>query len=182
MLLGAKALSPDAAHGNTTAIEVAADPPDAWAALLSVTTADVRLTRLLLGIRTLSLASFGADAQPLMDLFTGGMFTLLERDDEVPGLTVGVIGQFWKIRNGEHRPIADLDDFVAFEDAGWVKVTMDFRIDPVAPGRSRILTETRAGATDPESAAKFKRYWFVVAGGSKAIRVDMLRAVKRRCA
>jgi hypothetical protein len=40
-------------------------------------------------------------------------------------------------------------------------------------------TETRALATDPESRARFRRYWTLVSPGIVLIRWEMLRLVKR---
>ena len=43
-----------------------------------------------------------------------------------------------------------------------------------------MITTTANTTTSADAAKKFGRYWRIVGPGSKVIRLDMLRALKRR--
>jgi RNA polymerase sigma-70 factor, ECF subfamily len=56
---------------------------------------------------------------------------------------------------------------------------IDFELESHEP-RTRLSTRTRNRATDEATARRFHRYWLLIGPGSKAIRLDILRAVRRR--
>jgi hypothetical protein len=70
------------------------------------------------------------------------------------------------------------DAFAAFNDPGYVKIAWSLRADPVGADRSIFRTETRAIATDPDSRAKFRRYWAFASPGIWLIRRASLRPLK----
>ena len=43
-----------------------------------------------------------------------------------------------------------------------------------------MITRTRNRATDEATGRRFRWYWLLIGAGSKAIRLDVLRAVRRR--
>ncbi len=67
----------------------------------------------------------------------------------------------------------------AWSDPGWIKVAMEFRLEPT-PAGTLFSTETRILPTDPRSRRSFAAYWFLVRASSAAIRREVLRVVARR--
>lgn len=76
---------------------------------------------------------------------------------------------------------------------GYAKAVINFLIEPEAAaaiadrdthGRSeiwcRLTTETRVFATDAATCRRFGAYWRLIAPGSALIRVEWLRAIRRR--
>jgi hypothetical protein len=52
-------------------------------------------------------------------------------------------------------------------------------VEPREAGHSLFRTETRVATTDPESRARFRRYWSVFSPGILVIRWEALRLVRR---
>jgi hypothetical protein len=100
---------------------------------------------------------------------------------ETPGelLTLGLIGQPWRLDGGEDVELDGPESFVGFVEPGFVKVAFDFRLEPVSVG-TLLTTVTANAVTDPATGRRFSRYWRLIGSGSKMIRVDMLRAIRRR--
>ncbi len=69
--------------------------------------------------------------------------------------------------------------FAAFNEPGWVKVGIDFRLIPERGG-TRLRTETRCKATDGRARIVFGMYWVLIRAGSGLIRRETLAAVCRR--
>jgi hypothetical protein len=143
------------------------------------------LTRVLFALRSLpALVSRGrglpADPRrPLGEqMLEFGFVPLL--DDE-RGLALGFVGQPWRLSGGSMPRLATADDWRRFAEPGYVKAAMSFTAVPERDG-TRLETETRILATDPASARKFRRYWFLIRPGSGLIRRDWLRAARRRAA
>ena len=57
---------------------------------------------------------------------------------------------------------------------------MNFHVEPVGPGASRLVTQTRVAATDSLATRRFAAYWRVIYPGSALIRLMWLRAIKSR--
>jgi hypothetical protein len=70
------------------------------------------------------------------------------------------------------------EEFVAFDEPGYVKIVWTLRADPSGTAGCIFRTETRAIATDAEARRRFRRYWSLVSPGIILIRVAMLPAVK----
>ncbi|MEA2177891.1 MAG: hypothetical protein QOG77_1188 [Solirubrobacteraceae bacterium] len=152
-----------------------ADPDATWAALRGLTSGDLALTRVLLGLRTGRVPSGADRTRPLLDRFLRSGFAVLR--EEPPGLLVlGTTGQPWRLRGAQLRAPADLAGFAAFDEPGAVRIAMSFELS----GRTRLATETRVSPTDAQAARTFRRYWALVRPGSDLIRLDVLRAVRRR--
>jgi hypothetical protein len=165
---------------------IAASADQVWATLYQVTTGELRLFRLLMGVRVLPgrlrgspRARFDAE-EPLLGWAVGFGFTILGQDDRRE-LVVGAIGQPWRLTGGRGMAVAGGDDFAAFDQAGYAKLATSFRLAPVASGRAiRLSTETRVACTDAASARRFARYWWLIRPASGAIRRSWLAAIKRR--
>jgi hypothetical protein len=166
---------------------IAAPPDQVWAALSQVTTGELRLFRLLMGVRVLPgwlvrspRARFDAD-EPLLGWAVRFGFTILGEDPRRE-LVFGAIGQPWRLAGGRGMvAVVDGSDFAAFDRAGYAKMAANFRLEPVAGGSAiRLTTETRVACTDPTSARRFARYWRLIRPASGAIRRSWLTAIKRR--
>jgi hypothetical protein len=157
---------------------VAAGGDDVFAALRTVTAAELRVTGPLMAVRGLVGPRHAADRErALLDAMGGRDFAVLaERAGEE--LVLGLISKPWR-PVPVTRPIADAADFEAFAEPGWVRVAMDVRVEPEGDG-SRLVTETRVHATDEGARRRFGCYWRLIRLGSGIIRRDMLAAIARR--
>jgi hypothetical protein len=108
---------------------------------------------------------------PVVD-HLGSLGVVLE---ERPGLLVaGVAGRFWKLSGGLER-LAGPEAFRAYNAGGSAKAVVDF-----VWADGRLATTTRVHVPDPAARRAFRRYWLVVRPFSGAIRLMLLRAVRRR--
>ena len=100
---------------------------------------------------------------------------------EVPGeeLVFGLAGRFWRFDGGLER-LAGPEEFRAFVKEGCVKAAWNLRVVDAAPGKSRVTTETRVLCFGPSARRKFRLYWGAIGPFSGAIRVGLLRGVRRR--
>jgi hypothetical protein len=89
---------------------------------------------------------------------------------EVPGreIVVGAVTQPW-LADVTFRGLPS-EDFVAFNEPGYVKIAWTLRADPVGAAGSVFRTETRAVATDPLARARFRWYWARFSPGVVLIR------------
>jgi len=158
-------------------IEVAASPERAYEALRQLRSSDLRLTGLLMGLR--SLGRRRPQSRPLVDVVQQGGFALL--CDEPPReVVMGIRGRFWQLRPVTDTPATDLAGFAALEAPGAAKAAWNFRLEPLANGRTRVTTETRIATPDAGVRKSFGRYWRVIRPFSGLIRIEMLRALKRQ--
>ena len=81
----------------------------------------------------------------------------------------GVTGQPWT-----------LETFLRLTDAGFAKVAMNFRLEPLPNGTTRLHTETRVFATDSSTRRVFTAYWRTILPGSAIIRRQWLKGIKAR--
>jgi hypothetical protein len=112
--------------------------------------------------------------RPILEVATASSFLQLaeEADREI------VVGTL-VIRSRALRP-GTPGEFQAVAEPGNVKAVMNFLVEPEAGGWSRLSTETRVFATDPASRRRFAVYWRLILPGSSLIRVEWLRAIRRR--
>jgi hypothetical protein len=92
-------------------------------------------------------------------------------------LVVGAVGKFWLPDSGI-REITPRE-FVGFEEPGYAKATMNFAVHPGDDGATLLTTETRVKPTDDSARRKFLWYWRLIGPFSGAIRIMMLRMIKR---
>lgn len=93
-------------------------------------------------------------------------------------IVLGVTGRFWRLRGGLRR--LGPDEFATFSEPGYARAAWNFRVEPVAGGRSTVSTETRVATTDPASGRAFRRYWVLVAPLSALIRRRALALIRER--
>jgi hypothetical protein len=173
-----------ATERHATTIVASAD--QVWAALAQVTVGELGLFRLLMSLRVLPgrllrrpRARFDAD-EPLLGWAVRFGFTILDEDARRE-LVVGGIGQPWRLARGRGIAVGGGEDFAAFDQAGYAKMAVNFRLVPLAGGRAiQLSTETRVVCTDAASARRFARYWWLIRPASGAIRRSWLAAIKRR--
>lgn len=97
---------------------------------------------------------------------------------EEPGrsITVGAIGKVWM----PEIPFVDVapDGFAAFSEPGYAKVAWEVRCEPRGAG-TRLVIEVRVGATDEESWARTKRYFWLIGPFSRWIRRHSLALLEK---
>jgi len=72
------------------------------------------------------------------------------------------------------------EQFRDFQQPDRVKIAWTLEVEPLGPGSARLVTETRAQATDAGARRRFRRYWRWARFGIVAIRWFMLPAIRRR--
>lgn len=172
--------SPDFSERHERLIEASTE--DTWEAMLELRAGDATLTRLLMGIRSIPALLSGRKLLPDRTgsgtFLENGPFPVLSLTPQVAAVAGGVL-QPWKLRGGDPAPELDAGALVGFDEPGWVKCGMDFRLEE-AEGGTRLVTETRVTATDGETRRRFGRYWLVVRPGSGLIRGEFLRIIARK--
>jgi hypothetical protein len=165
---------------------IAASANQVWAALTQVTVGELRLFRLLMGLRVLPGRLLGRPRarfdveESLLGWAVRFGFTILGKEVRRE-LVVGAVGQPWRLVGGRGMAVAGGDDFAAFDQAGYAKMAANFQLVPDAGGRAvQLTTETRVACTDAASARRFARYWWLIRPASGAIRRSWLAAIKRR--
>jgi hypothetical protein len=110
-------------------------------------------------------------------MVAGGLSRLVDR----PGaeLAFGLIGQPWRPSGGTTVQAGPVDEFAGFDRAGFVKVVERFRFAPISDTDTVVIDELAARCTDAVSARQFRRYWRVVALGSRLVRRQLLDATAR---
>ena len=173
-------------HRERHAMQIAAAPEVVWSALHAVSVGDLRLTRLLMGIRALPGRLPGARRPPgglpaergfIEAFMEDGLHEL--RVDPPWTLVAGNAGQPWRLGAEESAGAVDLDGFRAFARPGFVLTATSFELEALGDG-TRLATETRVQPTDAAAARAFQLYWWAIRAGSGLIRRDMLHAVRRR--
>lgn len=151
----------------------------AFATLRKVDFSRSRLVRTIFGIRTLPSffrhQPWGTPKGPFVEQALGMGWVILE--ESPTELVAGAVTQPWAgvVKFTGLSP----EDFRAFAEPGFVKIVWGFSARQEGPDTSRLITETRAQATDATSRARFLRYWFFVSPGIRLIRRVALRIAKR---
>jgi hypothetical protein len=157
---------------------IRAAPERVWQALLEQDLGSSPLTKALLFLRGYGGRAFRKSTGTFPERVVRFGFTKLE---EVPGeeLVFGIAGRFW-CWNGDLRPLAGRDAFLAFSEDGCVKGAWNLRVYPADGGTSVLSTETRVACYGSDARRKFRRYWTVVGPFSGLIRRALLRRVRSR--
>lgn len=151
-------------------IAIHADAATVYEAAQNVNFGESWIVRMLLTLRGMS-----ADALTLRNLSYSKFRILGERP--ASELLIGLAGKFW-------TPWGDLqdvnsDNFNAFDKTGYAKAVWNFSLDPYGDA-TRLTTETRIKCLDDGSRRSFGFYWTFVQPFSGIIRMEMLRAIKRK--
>jgi hypothetical protein len=125
--------------------------------------------------------------KPILEVATASGFLQLaaEPDREI------VLGTL--VIAARSRACGSPQDFKELAAPGYAKAVINFLIEPQSAaatggrdtpggpqGWCRLTTETRVFATDAATCRRFAAYWRLIAPGSALIRVEWLRAIRRR--
>jgi hypothetical protein len=92
-------------------------------------------------------------------------------------IVVGAYTRPWHERVTFH-PLPP-EQFAGFDQPGYVKIAWTLGVEPLGPNASRLVTRTRAVATDPQSRRRFRRYWAPMSAGIILIRYAALPRMRR---
>ena len=173
-------------HRERHATQIAAPPDAVWGALHTLSSRNLRLTRLLTSIRALPQRLPGGRVPGGgLPADRGFIEAFLERGyrdlrvDPPWTLVAGNAAQPWRPRGGANVDVVDLDGLRAFARRGFVLIATSFELEALGNG-TRLSTETRVQPTDAAAARAFRPYWWAIRAGSGLIRRHMLHAVRRR--
>ncbi len=166
--------------GEHHEIRVAAPPERVIDAAKAVTAQEIRLFRLLTWLRSPrwpgrareSILNPSAD-QPILEVALRSGFVLLR---EEPGreIAFGAV-----VCCSPRQPPRSAEEFQALQGS-LARAVMNFHVEDAGGGVSRLVTQTRVAATDPEAERAFARYWRIIYPGSALMRRMWLRAIKAR--
>lgn len=159
---------------------VAAPPIVVWDQLLQVTMSALPLGRALEGLRLLPARLAGRNRQPLAGRTFLDVTPIPVLFTDRPNVVISAgLSQAWRLLGGATPPHLDVGALRAWSQPGWIKVAMQFRLEP-QPVATLLSTETRMLATDPRTRRAFAAYWFLIRPSSGAIRREVLRVVADR--
>jgi len=173
-------LVPSYQFGEHHEILVAASPDRILAATRAVTAREIRLFRLLTWLRSPRWPGSGREGilnpsadRPILDVALRSGFVLL-REDAGREIVFGAV-----VCCDARRPPRSAAEFAALEGS-LARAVMNFHVEDVGGGISRLVTQTRVATSDARSERVFARYWRVIYPGSALIRRTWLRAIKAR--
>jgi hypothetical protein len=180
MMMTLDEVVPHPQYRMTQCRTVSAPPADVWDELCRVTMSALPLGRALEGARLLPARLAGRKHRPLAGRTFLDVTPIPVLFSERPQVVISAgLSQAWRLLGGLTPPRLDAAALRAWSDPGWIKVAMEFRLEP-APAGTVLSTETRILATDPRSRRSFAAYWFLIRASSAAIRREVLRVVARR--
>jgi len=160
-------------------IDIAAEPGVTYRAMRALDLWEVKLLRVLFGLRELPARILRrGEARQKMDfesLCEMGFILL----DEAPGqeFVLGIVAKFWSLAPA---PIAvEPEDFRALHKPGHCKATWNFHFESTEDG-TRVTTKTRVEMGSKLAGVLFRAYWFFVAPFSGVIRLAILRHLRTK--
>jgi hypothetical protein len=149
-----------------------APPAAIWDAIHSLKNEELKVMRMLMGLRSLGRQTKGGD-RPVLDGFKRMGFAPVAED---PGreLVVAGIGRFWQLSGGLQK-VEGREHFTGFAEPRYAKVAFNFLIDG-----NELSTETRIAGTDAYARRRFGLYWLLVRPGSGLIRREWLGAIAKQ--
>ncbi|UFS59441.1 hypothetical protein [Subtercola endophyticus] len=173
-------LLPDAGYRIHAETTVRARPQQVWNELLALTMRDLPCSFALTLLRHAPAVLTRRERLPSRDETFLAATPIPVVFTDAPHLIVSAgVSQPWRLFGGERPPVISGDEFAGWHEPGWVKVAMQFRIEPQGPD-SRLMTETRISATDDRSARLFAPYWYTIRAGSVMIRREAIHTVATR--
>jgi len=120
------------------AIRIHASPGCVFRAIKAVMPQEIRFLRTLMAIRSFGIARL-PKATPFLDIFTRWGYALLvqEPDRELVG------GGILRLSSGARPKVTDSQSFLVFVEPGCAKITLNFCVEDVGEGWSRVTTQTR---------------------------------------
>jgi hypothetical protein len=137
----------------------------------------LRLTKLLLGLRTLGRKRPEArDGTQVERLRRAGFIELANVPQRE--IVFGVVGRFWRPDSGIITGLS-AEEVISFQTDGYAKAVWNFAIVAESERVTRVSTETRIRAFGQSAWWKFRAYWLIVGPFSGVIRKEMLAMIKR---
>jgi hypothetical protein len=159
---------------------VGAPPGVVWDELHGVTMSALPLGWALEAMRLLPARLSGRKLQPLAERSFLDVTPIPVLFSERPDVVISAgLSQAWRLLGGLTPPHLDAAALRGWSGPGWLKVGMEFRLQPTQPG-TLLSTETRVLATDSRTRHAFAAYWFLIRPSSGSIRREVLRIVARR--
>ena len=90
----------------------------------------------------------------------------------------GLAGRFWRPR-GDLR-VLTREEFETFEEEGYAKAAWNLAVEPSGGAGSVVTTETRILCFGNRARRLFGLYWHTIEIFSGAIRLSMLRGIRKR--
>lgn len=161
---------------------IAASPEATWRALHEVGLKDMPVARVLSALRAFPIKLLKRDRSK----FVSRNMPYLSRppvpvlvNDRPRRLILAGMRKPWQPGGGPAAIGApDLNGFVAFDEKGWTKLTLEYRLEPHW-NSTRLITETRVWATDERTRRVFSLYWLLVRPGGGLLRRSMLKQIDR---
>ncbi|MCP4901654.1 MAG: hypothetical protein GY906_32220 [bacterium] len=185
-------------HANEAhSIQVHATPPQVFRAVEGLRFDELRGVHMLMRLRSLPVRLLGeddpisADAELAMssessptfiEVLTLGPFSQLARETDQE-IVLGLLAPtFLNELRGGLPPIKISEEaaFVAFDQPGYFKATMNFQVQDEGLGWCLLSTETRVSCPDSATRREFMAYWRVIAPWSGFIRNSILSAIEHR--
>jgi len=151
---------------------VAASPAAVWSAVRDLNGDELKLMRLLMGLRTLGRGR-GDSSRTVLESFERMGFRPIAEEAGTE-LVIAGIGRFWTLSGGLRR-VEDREHFTDFAEPDYAKVAFNFRLEG-----GTLSTETRIAGTDAHARRRFGLYWMLVRPGSGLIRREWLRGIARQ--
>jgi hypothetical protein len=171
---------PNPHHRMGHSRSVGAPPTLVWDELSRVPMSALPLGRALEGVRLLPARVSGRQHRSLAGRTFLEVTPIPVLFSERPHVVVAAgLSQAWRLLGGSIPPQLDAAALRAWSQPGWIKVGMEFRLEPT-PAGTLLRTETRVLAMDPRTRRVFAAYWWFIRAGSGAIRREVLRVVAHR--
>ena len=107
-----------------------------------------------------------------------GFLCLADTEDEI---VYAQAGRFWSLN--ERAALVSPrtpEELLAHDDPRAAIAALNFHLEPLAPGRTRLVTETRVHALGPQARRRFRLYWLLIRPFSGLLRRSMLAGIKKR--
>jgi hypothetical protein len=151
-----------------------------WDELFRVPMSALPLGRALESVRLLPALVSGRQHRPLAGRTFLDVTPIPVLFSERPHVVISAgLSQAWRLLGGLPPPQLDAAALRAWSQPGWIKVGMEFRLEPT-PAGTLLRTETRVLAMDPRTRRVFAAYWCFIRAGSGAIRREVSRVVAHR--
>jgi len=162
-------------------IDIHASLAEVYAAVRNLDLSGSALIRWLFLLRGFPAALFSRHKSSGPGLTLNGLlkngFILLGETPQQE-ILLGLVGKFWTSSGCLQR--LDAAGFQNFAAPGFARAVWNFSFAPQSNGRTKLCTETRVLCTDAASRRRFRFYWLFIRPFSGLIRMEALRAIKRR--
>lgn len=166
---------PRSCFSERHSVDIDATRERTWQILSDLRWDDLRVTAPLTLLRSLGRSRWGGSRR----LLDEGPVRLMRL--EAPSYAAaGTIGRPWQLRPEPGPDAKVLQDLRDFDQPGWLKYGMDFTLEVLPTGRTRVVTTTLCEPTDESACRRFRPYWLLIRPFSGLIRRDMLHAIARR--